>query len=50
MRAPAGGGRLVRGGRVVARVLLVWVLRGWLTHLGHPEPSVDRTNVRGSPV
>src|SRR5690606_11642825 len=24
--APAGGGRLVRGGRVVARVLLVWVL------------------------
>ncbi|TWF75992.1 uncharacterized membrane protein YvlD (DUF360 family) [Pseudonocardia hierapolitana] len=42
---PAGGGRLLRGGRVVARVVLVWVLAvgalnlldTWLTGFSMPE-------------
>lgn len=43
--APTGGGRLVRGGRVVARVLIVWLLAvgalrlldAWLTGFSMPE-------------
>jgi uncharacterized membrane protein YvlD (DUF360 family) len=45
VRAPTGGGRLVRGGRVVARVLLVWLLAvgalqlldAWLVGFSMPE-------------
>ena len=35
---------------IVGAEALHEVLRGWLGHLGHPEPSADRTGVRGSPV